>query len=88
VTRDGLLYQQRRAQPWAWWMILCMNFSYRLDGSAFAVKASLNPTAVFTVCLLALGANMAVLRVPLRRGDQERAKMALRVQLARELAEP
>ena len=37
-----------------------MTFSYRLDLSAFAVKASLNPTALFLVSFLALAANIAV----------------------------
>jgi hypothetical protein len=31
-----------------------------IDTSAFAVKASLNPTALFTVSFLALGANVAL----------------------------
>jgi hypothetical protein len=41
-------------------MILCMSFSYVLDDSVFAVKASLNPTALFLVSLLALVVNVAV----------------------------
>jgi hypothetical protein len=53
-------YLQHRAQTLAYWMMLCMSFSYRLDNSVFAVKASLNPTALFLVSFLALGANIAV----------------------------
>ena len=53
-------YLQHRAQTLAFWMILCMSFSYILDDSVFAVKASLNPTALFLVSLLALVVNIAV----------------------------
>jgi hypothetical protein len=53
-------YLQHRAQTLAYWMMLCMSFSYLLDNSVFAVKASLNPTALFLVSFLALGANIAV----------------------------
>ena len=53
-------YLQHRAQTLAYWMLLCMSFSYRLDGSVFAVKASLNPTALFVVSFLALAMNIAV----------------------------
>jgi hypothetical protein len=40
--------------------MLCLSFSYRLDDSVFAVKASLNPTALFLVSFLALVVNIAV----------------------------
>jgi hypothetical protein len=53
-------YLQHRAQTLCYWMILCMSFSYILDDSVFAVKASLNPTALFLVSLLALVVNIAV----------------------------
>lgn len=53
-------YLQHRAQTLAYWMILCMSFSYRLDYSPFAVKASLNPVALFTLSFLALAVNIAV----------------------------
>ena len=53
-------YLQHRAHTLAYWMMLCMSFSYRLDDSVFAVKASLNPTALFLVSFLALVANIAV----------------------------
>ena len=53
-------YLQHRAQTLAYWMTLCMSLSFILDKSAFAVKASLNPTALFTVSFLALAVNIAV----------------------------
>jgi Family of unknown function (DUF5692) len=53
-------YLQHRAQTLAFWMMPCMSLSYRLDNSTFAVKASLNPTALFLVSFLALGVNIAV----------------------------
>ena len=53
-------YLQHRAQTLAYWMMLCLSFSYRLDDSVFAVKASLNPTALFLVSFLALAVNIAV----------------------------
>lgn len=53
-------YLQHRAQTLAYWMILCMSASWVLDDSVFAVKASLNPTALFLVSLLALVVNIAV----------------------------
>jgi hypothetical protein len=53
-------YLQHRAQTLAYWMMLCMSFSYVLDDSVFAVKASLNPTALFLVSFLALVVNIAV----------------------------
>ena len=53
-------YLQHRAQTLAYWMMLCLSFSYRLDDSVFAVKASLNPTALFLVSFLALVVNIAV----------------------------
>lgn len=53
-------YLQHRAQTLAYWMMLCMTFSTRLDNSAFAVKASLNPTALFLLSFLALAINIAV----------------------------
>jgi len=53
-------YLQHRAQTLAYWMMLCMSFSYVLDHSVFAVKASLNPTALFVVSFLALVVNIAV----------------------------
>jgi hypothetical protein len=53
-------YLQHRAQTLAYWMMLCMSASWMLDDSVFAVKASLNPTALFLVSLLALVVNVAV----------------------------
>jgi len=53
-------YLQHRAHTLAYWMMLCMSASWFLDDSVFAVKASLNPTALFLVSLLALVANIAV----------------------------
>ena len=53
-------YIQHRAQTLAYWMMLCLSFSWKLDNSVFAVKASLNPTALFLVSFLALVANIAV----------------------------
>lgn len=53
-------YLQHRAQTLATWMTLCMSLSSVLDNSVFAVKASLNPTALFTVSFLALATNIAV----------------------------
>ena len=54
-------YLQHRAQTLAYWMMLCMSFSYLLDSSNFAVKGSLNPTALFLVSFMALVCNIAVL---------------------------
>jgi hypothetical protein len=59
IWRKGA-YLQHRAQTLAYWMMLCLSFSYRLDGSVFAVKGSLNPTALFLVSFLALVVNIAV----------------------------
>jgi hypothetical protein len=59
IWRKGA-YLQHRAQTLAYWMMLCLSFSYRLDNSVFAVKASLNPTALFLVSFLALLVNIAV----------------------------
>lgn len=53
-------YLQHRAQTLAYWMMLCMTFSYVFDFSPFAVKASLNPIALFSVSFLALVWNIAV----------------------------
>ena len=53
-------YLQHRAQTLAYWMLLCMTFSYAFDYSAFAVKGSLNPIALFTVSFLALAWNIGV----------------------------
>ena len=53
-------YLQHRAQTLAYWMLLCMTFSYTFDYSAFAVKGSLNPTALFSVSFLALVWNIVV----------------------------
>lgn len=53
-------YLQHRAHTLAFWMMLCMSASVVLDDSVFAVKASLNPTALFLVSLLALVVNVAV----------------------------
>jgi hypothetical protein len=41
-------------------MMLCMSFSNYFDNSIFAVKASLNPIALFLVSFLALVVNIAV----------------------------
>jgi hypothetical protein len=54
------LYPGADAETLAYWMMLCLSFSYRLDYSVFAVKASLNPTALFLVSFLALVVNIAV----------------------------
>ncbi|MBV9037049.1 MAG: hypothetical protein JO182_21335 [Acidobacteriaceae bacterium] len=59
IWRKGA-YLQHRAQTLAYWMMLCLSFSYRLDDSVFAVKASLNPTALFLVSFLALAVNIGV----------------------------
>lgn len=53
-------YLQHRAQTLAYWMMLCMTFSYVFDFSPFAVKASLNPIALFSISFLALVWNVAV----------------------------
>lgn len=53
-------YIQHRGFTLAYWMMLCMSFSWKLDNSVFAVKASLNPTALFLVSFLALVVNIAV----------------------------
>ena len=53
-------YIQHRAHTLAYWMMLCMSASWYLDDSVFAVKASLNPTALFLVSFLALVVNIAV----------------------------
>ena len=53
-------YIQHRAHTLAFWMMLCMSASWVLDDSVFAVKASLNPTALFLVSFLALVVNIAV----------------------------
>lgn len=59
IWRKGA-YLQHRAQTLAYWMLTCMSFSYLLDKSVFAVKASLNPTALFLLSFLALSVNVAV----------------------------
>jgi hypothetical protein len=51
---------QHRAHTLAFWMMLCMSGSWFLDDSVFAVKASLNPTALFVVSFVALVANIAL----------------------------
>jgi hypothetical protein len=53
-------YLQHRAHTLAFWMMLCMSGSWFLDDSVFAVKASLNPTALFLVSLLSLVVNIVV----------------------------
>ena len=53
-------YLQHRAQTLAYWMMLCMTFSYAFDYSKFAVKGSLNPTALFLVSFVALAWNVGV----------------------------
>jgi len=53
-------YIQHRGFTLAYWMMLCMSASWFLDNSVFAVKASLNPTALFLVSFLALVVNIAV----------------------------
>jgi hypothetical protein len=53
-------YIQHRAFTLAYWMMLCMSASWFFDDSVFAVKASLNPTALFLVSFLALAVNVAV----------------------------
>lgn len=51
---------QHRAQTLGIWMMFVMCFPAFVDSSPFAVKASLNPQALFLVSLLALVANVAV----------------------------
>jgi hypothetical protein len=53
-------YLQHRAQTLAYWMMLSMSASFFFDNSEFAVKASLNPAALFVVSALALAVNVAV----------------------------
>ncbi len=53
-------YLQHRAHTLAYWMMLCMSTSFFFDNSVFAVKASLNPVALFIVSALALAVNVAV----------------------------
>jgi hypothetical protein len=51
---------QHRAHPLAIWCMFAQTMPAFIDTSAFAVKASLNPTALFTVSFLALAANIGV----------------------------
>ncbi|MBU1237598.1 MAG: hypothetical protein KJ634_03175 [Gammaproteobacteria bacterium] len=51
---------QHRAQTLAIWMMFVMCFPDFVDNSIFAVKASLDPNALFLVSFLALAANIAV----------------------------
>lgn len=52
---------QHRAQTLAFWMMFTMAFPTFVDDTAFAVKASHDPAALFTVSALALASNIAVL---------------------------
>jgi len=52
---------QHRAQTLALWMMFTMSFPAFSDSSAFAVKASHNVTALWTVSGLALALNIAVI---------------------------
>jgi hypothetical protein len=51
---------QHRAHTLAIWCMFAQTMPAFIDTSAFAVKASLNPTALFTVSFLALAANVGV----------------------------
>jgi hypothetical protein len=51
---------QHRAQTLALWMMFVMCFPDFVDSSMFAVKASLDPNALFLVSFLALAVNIAV----------------------------
>ncbi|MDR1013914.1 MAG: DUF5692 family protein, partial [Coriobacteriales bacterium] len=51
---------QHRAHTLAIWCMFAQTMPAFIDTSAFAVKASLNPTALFTVSFLALVANIGV----------------------------
>lgn len=51
---------QHRAQTLAFWMMFTMAVPSFVDNSIFAVKASHDPAALFTVSALALAANIAV----------------------------
>jgi hypothetical protein len=52
---------QHRAQTLAIWMMFTMSFPAFSDTSAFAVKSSHNPTALWIVSALALAANIALI---------------------------
>ena len=51
---------QHRAQTLGIWMMFVMSFPSFVDSSVFAVKASLNPAALWLVSGLSLAANVAV----------------------------
>lgn len=51
---------QHRAQTLGFWMMFVMCFPSFVDTSMFAVKASLNPAALWTVSVLSLAVNVAV----------------------------
>jgi len=51
---------QHRAQTLGIWMMFVLCFPAFVDNSMFAVKASLNPAALWTISLLSLGVNVAV----------------------------
>jgi hypothetical protein len=51
---------QHRAQTLALWMMFVMCFPGFVDDSIFAVKASLDPNALFLVSFLSLAVNIAV----------------------------
>jgi hypothetical protein len=51
---------QHRAHTLAIWCMFAQTMPLFIDEGAFAVKASLNPTALFTVSFIALAANVAV----------------------------
>ncbi len=52
---------QHRAHTLAFWMMFTMAYPTFVDDTIFAVKASHNPAALFTVSALSLAANIAVL---------------------------
>jgi hypothetical protein len=52
---------EHRAHTLAFWMMFTMAYPTFVDQSMFAVKASHNPAALFTVSALALASNIAVL---------------------------
>ena len=52
---------QHRAHTLAFWMMFTMAFPAFVDDTIFAVKASHDPAALFTVSALSLAANIAVL---------------------------
>jgi hypothetical protein len=52
---------QHRAQTLGIWMMFAMTFPSFMDTSRFAVKSTQNTSALFTVSVIALGANIALI---------------------------